>query len=451
MSSQEIRDLGRWDHVSVRRSIGLFIALVVAASVASTLSPPASANPAQHQILFPVAQEDIDGLRWSDTWGAPRSGGRSHIGVDLLGEKMMKLIAVRDSTVTWGRFDNGRGSIVKLRDSDGWEYQYIHLNNDTPGTDNGRATCEQVLSAKLCGARDGTSLKKGTTVLAGELIGYLGDSGNAEWTTPHLHFEIYQPDGRAVNPTPYVDAAIERNDVASGTESGVDVDSGSEDLDLEKHSPEERDAARTDLEANVVDGAEKISVRLNGRTGAESDVRAIADSIEAEGLAQAIADVAEANPAVAMIDRLYLTFFQRFPDEDGLNYWLNLVGEGANLEDVAEWFAMSDEFQRRYQGRDFGQFLDKLYVDVLNREPDTKGKVYWLGQLETGAVTRGTIVVYFTEGEELVRAHQYRTELTVAHRALGLRRPSADEVEHWRAEREAKDLVEALAGWLQTS
>lgn len=447
MSSQGIQDLGRWDHVSVRRSIGLFVALVVAASVASSLSPPASANPAQHQILFPVAQEDIDGLRWSDTWGAPRSGGRSHIGVDLLGEKMMKLVAVRDSTVTWGRFDNGRGSIVKLRDSDGWEYQYIHLNNDTPGTDDGRATCENVLSAKLCAARDGSGLTKGTTVSAGEFIGYLGDSGNAEWTTPHLHFEIYQPDGRAVNPTPYVDAAIDRADVASGTESGTD----SEELDLEKHSSDERDLARTELEADVVAGAAKISVRLNGRTGSESEVQAIAEVIESEGLEQALADVVETNPAVAMIDRLYLTFFQRFPDDDGLNYWLTAIGEGANVEDVAEWFAMSDEFQRRYQGRDFGQFLDKLYVDVLNREPDAKGKVYWLDQLETRTVTRGTIVVYFTEGEELVRAHQYRTELTVAHRALGLSRPTVGEVDHWRAERAATGLVEALAAWLQTS
>ncbi|MEZ5341180.1 MAG: M23 family metallopeptidase [Acidimicrobiales bacterium] len=53
-------------------------------------------------------------------------------------------------------------------------------------------------------------MAKGATVKAGQVVAYLGDSGNAESTGAHLHFEITRPDGTNINPTPSVDAALDR-------------------------------------------------------------------------------------------------------------------------------------------------------------------------------------------------------------------------------------------------
>lgn len=297
----------RADHLraSLDRVLIVLVApMIVAVSVLSAVSSPVAADDSQHPILFPVAREDFDGLEWSDTFGAPRSGGRSHIGVDLLGTKGMKLVAVRDSTVVWGRFNNASGTIVRLRDADGWEYQYIHINNDSPGTDNGQATCLEALSAKLCDARDGSSLTSGTQVAAGEFIGFLGDAGNAEATPPHLHFEIYRPDGRAVNPTPFVDAAVNRTVSLSTTET-VSGPTGS----AASHLLVERELGRVELVANAGDAGSKISARVNGRAATDAEVATVAGKIGSVGLAQVIAETIDANPAVASIDRLYLTFF----------------------------------------------------------------------------------------------------------------------------------------------
>jgi hypothetical protein len=69
-------------------------------------------------------------------------------------------------------------------------YTYIHLNNDTPGTDDGKADRTDTF---------GPGIEKGASVVAGQLVGYMGDSGDAEDTGPHLHFELATPEGTTVN------------------------------------------------------------------------------------------------------------------------------------------------------------------------------------------------------------------------------------------------------------
>jgi hypothetical protein len=80
--------------------------------------------------------------------------------------------------------------MLRITDADGWQYVYIHLNNDTPGTDDGANRYDQ---AFVDGIRAGQKVK------AGEPIAFVGDSGNAESTGAHLHFELRSPDGMAVN------------------------------------------------------------------------------------------------------------------------------------------------------------------------------------------------------------------------------------------------------------
>src|SRR5687768_6748246 len=139
-----------------------------------------------HRITFPV----MGGARYSNDFGDCRSGcARQHEGNDLMGAKLQPLLAAADGRIGWARTDGN--NMFSLRGDDGWSYSYIHVNNDTPGTDDGANPAEWIFAP---------GIGPGSRVVAGQFIGYMGDSGNAEGTSPHLHFEIHKPDGTPVNP-----------------------------------------------------------------------------------------------------------------------------------------------------------------------------------------------------------------------------------------------------------
>ena len=172
------------------------------ATLAALLLSPLTASPANagtvvvKPIVFPV-----DGpVTYTDTFGACRDGcTRRHEGQDLMGKKMLPLLAAVDGVVDRLTFANTStgGNSVTIKAADGWTYHYLHINNDTPGTDDGKATRAQAFPANIV---------PGASVRRGQLVGYLGDSGNAESTGSHLHFEIRQPPapgsyrGTAINP-----------------------------------------------------------------------------------------------------------------------------------------------------------------------------------------------------------------------------------------------------------
>jgi hypothetical protein len=156
--------------------------------------PSAQAATIVKPIVFPV-----DGtVRYTDDFGAARTG-HTHEGNDLMGAKMMRELAAVDGTVLRVKFDNlsTGGNSVTIQAADGWTYHYIHVNNDTPGTDDGKATRTQAFPANIV---------PGATVHKGQVVAYMGDSGNAENVGPHLHFEIRQPaaageyQGAAIDP-----------------------------------------------------------------------------------------------------------------------------------------------------------------------------------------------------------------------------------------------------------
>jgi hypothetical protein len=161
---------------------------ITTAVIAAALVLPAIA-PAQAAELYPIIFPVLGPNHYTDTFDAPRSGGRTHQATDIMADKMIPVVAAADGTVGWMHDElGGNCCALVLHHDDGWASWYIHLNNDTPGTDDGLGW----------GFADG--IASGVHVSAGQLIGWVGDSGNAEWVSSHLHFELHRPDGTKFNP-----------------------------------------------------------------------------------------------------------------------------------------------------------------------------------------------------------------------------------------------------------
>ena len=117
------------------------------------------------------------------TWGAPRSGGRQHKGVDIIAKEGNLIYAATDGTITkiyTEATDKLAGNGVRLAMDNGTYFFYGHFKAIAAG------------------------IGVGTRVKAGQVIGYNGRTGGT--TTPHLHFEVHPAGGEAVDPTAIVDA-----------------------------------------------------------------------------------------------------------------------------------------------------------------------------------------------------------------------------------------------------
>ena len=122
---------------------------------------------------------------YTDSWHAPRGGGRLHVGVDLFAAMGSHVYAVVDGTLTNRVWDQ-----PGMRSGNGWwltahdgsaSYFYAHLDDFAP------------------------DLRVGSRVAAGQIIGFMGNTGNSAF--PHLHFEIRPRGGSPINPYPIVKAA----------------------------------------------------------------------------------------------------------------------------------------------------------------------------------------------------------------------------------------------------
>lgn len=170
-----------------------FLGMVSTADAADPVRP----------IMFPV----VGNVNYGDTWGAARNAGRTHQGTDIMATKMRPLVAAVDGTVSMVQFPQPTwGYAVVIKDAQGWEYWYLHMNNDTPGTDDGAA------NAMFAYAPD---MVRDAKVTQGQLVGWVGDSGNAESAGAHLHFEIHDPVGTPINPYQSLKAAVPATLVAS--------------------------------------------------------------------------------------------------------------------------------------------------------------------------------------------------------------------------------------------
>lgn len=130
-------------------------------------------------IDFPVAGE----VTYADDFLNARSGGRYHYATDIMAAKMTPVLAAVDGVITFAPMSQpAYGYMLTLEGDDGYTYNYVHLNNDTPGTDDGDGGSKHAYAP---------GIESGRRVERGQQLGWVGDSGNAEAAGAHLHFEIY--------------------------------------------------------------------------------------------------------------------------------------------------------------------------------------------------------------------------------------------------------------------
>jgi peptidase M23-like protein len=166
---------------------GTAAAIPVDPGVRPPVWKPPKPKPA-HQIVFPV----LGTVEFSDDYGAPRPQGR-HEGIDILAPRHALALAAEAGRVRFYTGSGRAGCMLYLDGKSGTTYYYIHLNNDlTTGNDN-RGGCK-------VGVSYAKGLKSGTRVKAGQPIGYVGDSGDANGIHPHLHFEVHPHGGVSTDP-----------------------------------------------------------------------------------------------------------------------------------------------------------------------------------------------------------------------------------------------------------
>ena len=164
------------------RTAAALLPLAAVAAACVTVGPTSSprdrtlrTQPPPRALPVPVAGVAPASLR--DSFGDPRSGGRRHEGIDIFAPKRTAVVSATEGYVA--RMANGGlgGITVTVIGPAGWRHYYAHLDSWGP-------------------------VREGQWVTPGTLLGYVGNTGNAASTPPHLHYGIYAEGGSAVNPYP---------------------------------------------------------------------------------------------------------------------------------------------------------------------------------------------------------------------------------------------------------
>jgi hypothetical protein len=161
--------------------LSIFLLAIILSGIGST-----SRVMAARSITFPV----IGKASYSNDYNEIHNGVTHHA-IDILAKKGSVLVAAVSGTITDVQYpEPSWGYSVTIRDSAGYKYTYLHMNDDHPGTNDGNG------GAMNAYARD---IQEGNPVVKGQRIGAVGDSGNSNGVS-HLHFEMRTPDNKVTNP-----------------------------------------------------------------------------------------------------------------------------------------------------------------------------------------------------------------------------------------------------------
>jgi hypothetical protein len=145
-------------------------------------------------IVFPV----IGKSTYTDTFRSTPKGLLP--GNDVIAPRKALVVAAEAGKVKISTRSKPGGCMLYLYGKSGTTYEYLHLNNDLSNHNDNKGTC-------VAGTAYAAGLMSGQSVQAGQLLGYVGDSGIANGTQPHLHFEVHPRGKAAANPYRYLTRA----------------------------------------------------------------------------------------------------------------------------------------------------------------------------------------------------------------------------------------------------
>ena len=172
-------------HRTTARGILLLLLIGVFTGTANAGVPEVTA--------FPV----VGNVTYTDDFGDPRPQG-PHEGNDIMSVRHQPAVAfVAGRVQKWTGSGSYGTCMLYLHAKNGMTYVYIHLNNDLGPENDNKGGCKN-------GVAWAKGLDNGDHVKRGELVGFVGDSGDANGIQPHLHFEVRKASGRAIDPFTYL-------------------------------------------------------------------------------------------------------------------------------------------------------------------------------------------------------------------------------------------------------
>jgi murein DD-endopeptidase MepM/ murein hydrolase activator NlpD len=126
---------------------------------------------------LPMPVSGVDPRFLADTWHAPRSGGRRHEGIDIFAPRGTAVSSPVDGLVLGVGRNSLGGQVVRVLGPGRQVHYFAHLSRFGP-------------------------VHAGLRVQRGQVLGYVGTTGNAAGTPPHLHYGIYNLPGGAIDPFP---------------------------------------------------------------------------------------------------------------------------------------------------------------------------------------------------------------------------------------------------------
>jgi murein DD-endopeptidase MepM/ murein hydrolase activator NlpD len=170
-----------------RRSLGLVALLALTTLTLSGCREAAVRYNTRYSSLLqeelprtlPIPVDGVTSAQLQNTWGSARDGGRHHKGIDIFAPRNTPIRSVTEGFVENKGMRGLGGQVVTITGPGGYRHYFAHLEEYGPQA-------------------------VGDWVEAGEIIGYVGNSGNAAISSTHLHYGIYTPGGEAVNPYKYL-------------------------------------------------------------------------------------------------------------------------------------------------------------------------------------------------------------------------------------------------------
>jgi hypothetical protein len=170
--------------------------------------------------------------------------------------------------------------------------------------------------------------------------------------------------------------------------------------------------------------------------------------------ADAIASVLESRTyqdTASPVARLYFAYFGRGPDVEGFDYYIAQREGGRLLDAISDEFAGSRETELRYGSLDNAAFVDRVFRNIFGGAGDAEQRASWIAQLDSGALTRGQMMLAFTESAAFRAAVANEVFVSMAYAEILGRSADPSELSHWVGSLDAGNSREAVIRGLLAS